>query len=327
VKSTPNLDTIIAPVQKQLAEFERHFRNALRSNVGLVDTVVRYVVRRKGKRIRPALVLLSAGACGGISESTYRGAALVELLHTATLIHDDVVDDAAMRRGFASINAAWKNKVAVLMGDYVLARGLLLSLSHGDTAFLHSTSTAVRRMSEGELLQIQKVRQFNTDEETYFRIIGDKTASLLATCCDIGARSATQDEERIALLRAYGENLGLAFQIRDDLLDVLGSESSTGKPVGGDLKEKKLTLPLIHALAQAPARERRAILRVVRSGVKKKDIETVTSFVRAHGGIAYAEKRAAEFRTRAVESLATLPPSDCRGALETLATFVVTRAT
>ena len=319
------LDTIIAPVDGDLRKFEAHFRRALRSNVGLVDAVVRYMVKRKGKRIRPALVLLAAAATGGVSEATFRGAALVELLHTATLVHDDVVDDADTRRGWPSINAIWKNKVAVLLGDYVLSRGLLLSLEHNDIAFLHSTSTAVKRMSEGELLQIQKSRQLRNDEETYFQIIGDKTASLLATCCEIGALSATEDNDVVARLRAYGENLGIAFQIRDDILDYTGTASALGKPVGGDLKEKRFTLPLIHAFSKAPSSERKDVLRRLKRGVGRKDIDEIIRFVDRHGGIAYAVTTAEDYRDRATAQLAPLPDSEAKRALMDLADFVVSR--
>lgn len=320
-----DVSSIIIPVRTELAAFEAHFREAMRSNVGLVDTVVRYVVRRKGKRVRPALVLLSAQATGGISERTYRGAALVELLHTATLVHDDVVDDAEKRRGLASINAVWKNKVAVLMGDYILARGLLLSLAGRDYDLLHSSSEAVRRMSEGELLQIQKSRQMNTDEETYYRIIGDKTASLLAACCEIGARSATDDAEVITRMRDYGENIGMAFQIRDDLLDYLSTERTLGKPIGGDLKEKKLTLPLIHALRSAKRSDGRRVLRLLRNGVGRREINEIVSFVEAHGGTAYARTRADHYRDAALACLADLPASDAVASLRSFAQYVISR--
>ncbi len=319
------LDTIIAPVEGDLKKFEAHFRRSLKSNVGLVDAVVRYMVKRKGKRIRPALVMLSAGACGSINEATFRGAALVELLHTATLIHDDVVDDAETRRNWPSINAIWKNKVAVLLGDYVLSRGLLLSLENNDIDFLQSTSTAVKRMSEGELLQIQKSRQLRNDEETYFQIIGDKTASLLATCCEIGALSATTDREMVDRLRGYGENLGIAFQIRDDILDFTGTESTIGKPVGGDLKEKKFTLPLIHAFTNAPSGRRKTVLHSLKRGVKRKDIDDIIRFVEEFGGIAYARKTAEDYRDRAIALLAPLPDSEAKQSLLQLADFVVTR--
>lgn len=321
-----NVNTIIAPVRRELSQFEDHFRAALKSNVGIVDAVVRYVARSKGKRVRPALVLLSAGACGGIGESTYRGATLVELLHTATLIHDDVVDEAGTRRGLASINAVWKNKVAVLMGDYILSRGLLVSLDGRDFEFLRITSDAVRRMSEGELLQIQKTRRMNNDEQTYFRIISDKTASLLSSCCEIGARSACDDETRIASMRAFGENLGIAFQIRDDLLDFLGKESLIGKPVGGDLKEKKFTLPLLHAMSKAPTKQRRAVLRMLKQGITRRGIQDVIAFVTDYGGIEYAESRARQYRDAALENLAGLAPSAYRSALEQFTQFVVARS-
>jgi octaprenyl-diphosphate synthase len=319
------LDTIIAPVHADLKSFESHFRKALKSNVGLVGTAVRYVIKRKGKRIRPALVMLSAAACGGIGEATFRGAALVELLHTATLIHDDVVDDAETRRNWPSINAIWKNKIAVLLGDYVLSRGLLLSLEHDDIAFLRCTSTAVKRMSEGELLQIQQSRQLRNDEDTYFHIIGDKTASLLATCCEIGALSATDDAAIVDRMREYGENLGVAFQIRDDILDFTGTEAAIGKPVGGDLKEKKFTLPLIHAFANAPSARRLEVLRRLKRGVKRKDIDNIVRFVEEFGGIEYARKMAEEYRDRARAQIEGLPETEAKQSLLQLADFVVTR--
>ena len=223
---------------------KKHFVHKL----PLVDLIARYILRQKGKRVRPLLVLLSAKICGGITESSYRAATLIEMLHTATLVHDDVVDDADTRRGLASINAVWKNKVAVLMGDYLLSRGLLLALKHHDHYFLNATSNAVKRMSEGELLQIQKSRHLNLDEPTYLKIISDKTASLFSACTDIGAASATDDPVLLQHMQEFGENVGLAFQIRDDLLDYLGRKSLLGKPTGEDIKEKKLTLPLIYAL-------------------------------------------------------------------------------
>jgi octaprenyl-diphosphate synthase len=325
MQRTVTLDHILAPVRKELKDFEAHFRSALKSNIGIVDTVVRYVVKRKGKQIRPALVMLSAATCGGINESSFRGAALVELLHTATLIHDDVVDEAATRRGWPSINAIWKNKVAVLMGDYVLSRGLLLSLDHDDIAFLHCTSRAVKRMSEGELLQIQKSRQLRNDEETYFRIIGDKTASLLSTCCEIGALSASTRPDYAQAMREYGEAIGIAFQIRDDILDYLGNESAIGKPVGGDIKEKRFTLPLIHAFGKAPASRRKAVIRLMKNGAGRKDIKHIVEFVQEFGGIEHALRVANEHRDRAVAQLSVFSDSPSRQSLIDLATFVVSR--
>lgn len=297
----------------------------MRSKVGLIDLVARYIVRQKGKRVRPILVFLSAKACGEINDSTFRGATLVEILHTATLIHDDVVDDADTRRGLASINAVWKNKIAVLMGDYLLARGLLLSLESNDYYFLHCTSRAVKRMSEGELLQIQKSRQLNIDEETYLKIIGDKTASLLSTCTEIGAASVTQSPSTRALMRDFGEHVGIAFQIRDDLLDYLGRKSIIGKPTGIDIKEKKLTLPLIYALHHGPRKEAKQALRLIKNGAKQKDIEWVVDFVEHAGGIEYAKSRAEYYAELARTNLASLPESPAKEALLQFVDFVMER--
>ena len=324
-KRAASLDVIKEPIRDELREFDRFFKTSMRSKVGLVDLVARYLVRQKGKRVRPILVLLSAKACGIITESTFRGATLVEILHTATLVHDDVVDEADTRRGFASINAVWKNKIAVLMGDYLLARGLLLSIEGQDYYFLRSTSQAVKRMSEGELLQIQKSRQLDITEETYLRIIADKTASLLSTCTDIGCASVTTDETTRSSLRTYGEHLGMAFQIRDDLLDYVGRKSIIGKPTGLDLKEKKLTLPLIHALTNADRKDARQALRIVKNGAKLKDIEWIAEFVRVHDGIRYAVEKAESFAGLARADLATIPFSPAKKSLLQFIDFVIQR--
>jgi len=299
----------------------------MRSRIPYVDTIARYLVKRKGKQIRPLLVLLSAQICGGISERTYRGAALVEILHTATLIHDDVVDGADTRRGIASINAVWKNKIAVLMGDYLYAKGLLLSLDHDDFHFLQIISTAVKRMSEGEIHQIAKSRQLDIDEETYIKIIGDKTASLLSTCCEIGAASATSDRSLHERMRLFGEQLGMSFQIRDDLLDYVGKKSITGKPTGLDLSEKKLTLPMIHALANAPRREARHVLGLIKDGAKsRKALQEVAEFVSHHGGIEYAKQKCEHYAAIARETLAPFADSPDKTALTNFIAFVVERA-
>ncbi|MCX6133444.1 MAG: polyprenyl synthetase family protein [Ignavibacteriales bacterium] len=322
---TASLDHIKRPVDSELKEFGGFFRDAMRSRVGLIDLIARYIVRQKGKRVRPILVFLSAKACGDVNESTYRAATLVEILHTATLIHDDVVDDADTRRGLASINAVWKNKVAVLMGDYLLSRGLLLSLENKDYYFLHRTSDAVKRMSEGELLQIQKSRQLNIDEETYLRIISDKTASLLSTCTEIGAASATEDTNRRQQMRDFGEHVGIAFQIRDDLLDYLGRRSIIGKPTGIDLKEKKLTLPLIYALHKGAPSDAKQALKIVKNGAKQKEIAWVVDFVKRMGGIDYAVERAMHYSDLARTDLATLPASESKEALLEFVDFVMER--
>ncbi len=320
-----NIKTITRPIKRELETFQSHFRKSMRSRVGLVDIVARYVVAQKGKRIRPILVLLSAGVSGGINERTYRAATLVEILHTATLIHDDVVDDADTRRGLASVNAIWKNKVSVLMGDYLLARGLLLSLDHDDFPFLKIISTAVKRMSEGEILQIEKTRHLNIDEKTYFKIISDKTASLLATCCELGAASATESGEMRKRLREFGENIGIAFQIRDDLLDYIGRRSITGKPTGLDMSGKKLTLPLIHSLTHAPRSEARSMIRFIKNGSPKRSPEEVIQFAERYGGIEYSADQAERFAQLARQQLESLPGSPATQALRDFVEFVVTR--
>jgi octaprenyl-diphosphate synthase len=320
-----NLDSIIDPISAELDEFDGQFRAAMRSNVAFVDMVARYIVKQKGKRIRPSLVLLTAKACGAINDSTYRGASLVEILHTATLIHDDVVDDADTRRGFASINAVWKNKIAVLMGDYMLAKGLLLSLDNDDFRFLKITSDAVRRMSEAEILQIAKSRDLDLDEKTYLRIISDKTASLLSTCTQIGAASASRDERLIEKMKVFGENLGMVFQIKDDLLDYTGRKSITGKPNGLDLKEKKLTLPLIHAFTQAPRNQTKQILKIIKDGANKKELAHVVEFAHEFGGIDYTTRRAADYSALALEALDALPASPCKDSLVEFVGFVMDR--
>ncbi len=321
-----NLNEIISPVDAEIRTFNDEFKRAIRSKVGIVDTAARYILRQKGKKIRPILVLLSAKAVGGINPGTYRAATLVELLHTATLIHDDVVDNADTRRGIASMNAVWKNKVAVLMGDYLLSRGLLLSLENSDFNFLRISSTAVKRMSEGELLQIQKSRQLDMDEETYFRIISDKTASLLSTCCELGAASATDDIKVIEHLKSFGEFLGMAFQIRDDILDYQGKKATLGKPIGGDIQERKVTLPLIYAMQAAPKKNARTILRLLKKSEKGSRIREVIEFAQEYGGIDKARSKAGEFVERAMKELESVAPSNAKDSLLQLTEFVIDRA-
>lgn len=320
-----DLDEIVLPIRDEIKLFNNEFKRAIRSKVGLVDTIARYILRQKGKKIRPMLVLLSAAATGGINDSTYRAATMVELLHTATLIHDDVVDSADTRRGIASINAVWKNKIAVLMGDYLLSRGLLLSLENNEFRFLTVSSVAVKRMSEGELLQIQKSRQLDMDEATYFSIISDKTASLISTCCELGAVSATRDEETIVHLRNFGEYVGLAFQIRDDVLDYEGKAATLGKPIGGDIRERKVTLPLIYALENAPKNEARSVLRLLKKGKTGSRIGEVIKFAEKYGGIEQAHNKAEEFISNARLELAGIAESESKESLLRLTDFVVER--
>ena len=319
------LSEISQPIKSELQQFSELYKKSLRSKVGLVDLVARYIIRQKGKKIRPLLVLLSAKIAGGVNERTYRGAVLVELLHTATLVHDDVVDGADKRRGFKSINAVFKNKIAVLMGDYLLAKGLMIAVDGGDYDFLQVITNTVRRMSEGELLQIQKTRKLDIDEDTYFRVISDKTASLIETCCQIGAMSATDNKEYHEAMRVFGKNLGMAFQIRDDILDYEGSTSIIGKPVGGDIKEKKITLPLIYSLQQVSKDEALKIRKIIKNGKKKENVKDVIDFVRSQKGIDYAIDKARNFSSLASQALNILPDSQSKLALQGFVDFVIER--
>ncbi len=320
------LEEIIRPVEDHLDKFQDYFKGRMKSKVSLLDMIVSYLSKKKGKRIRPTLVFLSAEICGGSCERTYVGASLVELLHTATLIHDDVVDASSVRRGIASINAVWNNKIAVLVGDYLLGKGLLTAIDGGEFEFLKASSNAVRRMSEGELLQIQKSNEADLDEETYFKIISDKTASLMASCCEIGALSASADPAQHAALRDYGENIGIAFQIRDDIFDFSGSSKSIGKPVGNDLKEKKITLPLLFALRQAEKSEAKAILKLVKSGkISKGEIKQVGEFVRSRGGLDYAEKKALEYKNAALAAIEDFADNPAKRSLAALTDYIIER--
>jgi len=318
------LKEIREPVERELDQFRDYFRESMRSDHMLLDKITQYVLRQKGKQIRPTLVLLSAKQFGDVTETSFRAAALVELLHTATLVHDDVVDDAETRRGMLSINALWKNKIGVLLGDFLLSRGLLLSLDHHDYDMLHTLSDAVRRMSEGELLQIEKSRFLDIDEDTYFQIISDKTASLIAACTKAGALSATDDESDVERMRVFGEKLGLAFQIRDDLFDY--SMQDAGKPIGIDLQEKKLTLPIIVALRESSSSAQKLIMKIIKKDEKSRsDLRTVASFVADHGGIEYARTKMNDLAAEARETLLDSPPSETRSALIGLTEYTVQR--
>ncbi|MFC2135683.1 polyprenyl synthetase family protein [Bacteroidota bacterium] len=323
--SNISLSDISRPIKEELNRFNDLFKSSLKSKVALVDLITKYILRQKGKKVRPLLVLMSAKLAGDISQRSYRGAILVELLHTATLVHDDVVDSAEKRRGLPSINAIWKNKIGVLMGDYLLARGLMKAVDGEDFDFLKVITNTVKRMSEGELLQIYKTKKLDIDEKTYFKIISDKTASLLSTCCEIGARSATTDEEQIQSLSEYGENLGIAFQIRDDILDYIGSASLFGKPLGGDIKEKKLTLPLIYSLEKCEKKEADTILKIIRKGANGDGIKKVMEFVQKYKGIDYSVEAAEKYADKAKENISLFPDSDAKTSLTQLIDFVVER--
>jgi len=320
------LDEIQAPIAGEMVEFERKFRQSMKSNVLLLDKIMGYIVKRKGKQIRPMFVFFSAKICGAdpLPEATFRGAALIELLHTATLVHDDVVDESNYRRGFFSINALWKNKIAVLVGDYLLSKGLLLSLENDDYALLKIVSNAVRELSEGELLQIEKARRLDITEDVYFDIIRQKTASLIASCCAVGASSAGADTAIIEQARLFGEKVGIAFQIKDDLFDYGTAE--IGKPVGIDIKEKKMTLPLIYALQQADWLTKRRIIYNVKNNDGRKDrIQAVIDFVKQSGGLDYAIQAMQRYRDEALQLLYTFPVSPARTSLEQLINYTIER--
>lgn len=321
---TSSMDDIKALIRAELEAFESKFAQAVKSHVPLLDRIMHYIVKRKGKQIRPMFVFLSARLAGEVNEATYRTAALVELLHTATLVHDDVVDDAMERRGVFSINALWKNKIAVLVGDYLLSKGLLLSLDNGDFEILRILSTAVKEMSEGELMQMEKTRRLDIKEDLYFEIIRRKTASLLASACAGGAYAASGDREITERMRTFGEKVGIAFQIKDDLFDY--GSAQVGKPTGIDIREKKMTLPLIYTLAHAePSVKRKLIYIVKNQGSNKKKVSEVVEQVIQHGGIAYAEQKMQEYQDEAFEMLHTFPEGEVRHALERLVRFTTER--
>ena len=322
---TSNLTEISYPIKTEFDTFNERFKQAMKSNVGLIDLIARYIIRQKGKKIRPLLVLLSAKVAGRVDERTYRGAVLVEFLHTATLIHDDVVDNAEKRRGMWSVNAIFKNKGAVLMGDYLLSRGLMLAVQGKDYDFLGVITNTVKRMADGELLQIQKTRKLDIDESTYFQVIKDKTASLLETCCQIGALSTTTNQDQIEAMRLFGESVGIAFQIKDDILDYDGNYSLFGKKIGADIKEKKITLPLIYSLGKVDKSDASRIKKLVKNGKDKKNINEVINFVKQHDGLNYALNTASEYAKKAKEALQIFPDSQSKLALESLVDFVLNR--
>lgn len=320
------LDVIKAPVLSELKNFDKHFRSSIKSNVSLLNIIMNYTLRTKGKQIRPLFVLLTAKLHGNINESTYTAASLIELLHTASLVHDDVVDESYERRGFFSINALWKSKIAVLIGDYLLSKGMLLSIENEEYDLLKIVSDAVREMSEGELLQIQKSRKLNITEAEYFEIIRKKTATLIAACCACGTHSAGADKETVTNMWEFGQALGIAFQIKDDLLDYK-SKGLTGKPLANDIKEKKLTLPLIYSLSQSKASSSNKILRLINRGNKNvRNINNIINYVKDNGGIEYAERKMTEFKNKALNFLSGYSPSDALDSIKELSEFIIYRS-
>ncbi len=318
------LEDIKAPIAQEMEEFEPKFRASMKTRVLLLDKIMGYIVKRKGKQMRPMFVFLTAGLCGKINEPTFRGASLIELLHTATLVHDDVVDEANYRRGFFSVNALWKNKIAVLVGDFLLSRGLMLSVENKDFDLLSIVTDAVREMSEGELLQFEKSRRLDITEEVYYEIIRKKTASLIASCCAVGASSSGAADDIVKKMREFGEMIGMAFQIKDDLFDY--GEAEIGKPVGIDIKEKKMTLPLIYALSQAGWQEKRRMIRIVKNeSGKPKKVKEVIDFVKRSGGIEYANRAMNRYHQGALQLLDAFPDSDYKRSLIQLVQFTIDR--
>jgi octaprenyl-diphosphate synthase len=320
------LDKIIEPVKENLAEFDIYFKLQLQSNIPLLNMVLRYLANRGGKKLRPALVFMTADLFGEVNKRAYTGAAMIELLHTATLVHDDVVDNANERRGFLSINAIWKNKIAVLVGDYLLSRGLLVAVQNNEFDFLKVTSNSVQRMSEGELLSMESSRKMKYSEELYYEITRSKTAVLLRSCCEIGAISQSQPQEIVEKLGEFGELLGMAFQIRDDIFDYTKSNYIIGKPVGNDIKEKKVTLPLLMAFKNAQKSEIDSIIKKIKNGkLEKKDVAYIIDFVKSHKGVEAADIKANEFVKNAITLLESFDNQTAKNALIDFSNFVVKR--
>lgn len=319
-------EQIKEPIYNEMELFEQKFSNSMSSKVALLNRITHFIVNRKGKQMRPMFTLLSAKLLGDgkVSERTYRGASVIELIHTATLVHDDVVDDSNQRRGFFSINALWKNKIAVLVGDYLLSKGLLLCIHNEDFDLLKIISVAVQEMSQGELLQIEKARNLDITEDIYFEIIRQKTATLLAACCAMGAQSVSKDKDSIEKMRLFGELIGMAFQIKDDLFDY--GETKIGKPTGIDIKEQKMTLPLIFALNNVSSKKRKWLIHSVKKFNKDKErVKEVIQMVKDTGGLDYAQKRMESFQKEALDILLTFPKSSYRDSLELMVNYVITR--
>ena len=320
------ISQIKLPINNEMELFEKKFYESMTSNVALLNRITYYIVNRKGKQMRPMFVFLVSKMVsnGEISERTYRGASVIELIHTATLVHDDVVDDSNRRRGFFSINALWKNKIAVLIGDYLLSKGLLLSIDNNDFDLLKIISIAVREMSEGELLQIEKARKLDITEAVYYEIIRQKTATLIAACCSLGAASVKPESQHVETMRKFGELIGMAFQIKDDLFDY--SEDQIGKPTGIDIKEQKMTLPLIYVLNQASKKDKSWLINSIKNHNKDKTrVKEVIAFVKNNGGLDYAVQKMKQFQSEALQILKTYPESDYRNSLELMVNYVIDR--
>ena len=320
------VEKIKKPIYREMEIFEEKFASSMFSNVPLINRITHFIVKRKGKQMRPMLIFLTAKLIndGEINERTYRGASVIELIHTATLVHDDIVDDSNFRRGFFSINALWKNKIAVLVGDFLLSKGMLLCIENKDFDLLEYISIAVREMSEGELLQAEKARSFNVNEDLYLEIIRKKTATLMATCCAIGAKSVNADKKIVKKLFLFGELIGITFQIRDDLFDY--SENKIGKPIGIDIKEKKMTLPLIHVINNVSLKDKKWILNIIKKHNKNKTkVKELISFVKEKGGVEYAKKVMLNYKSKALKMIVEFPKNDFRKSLEFMLDYVIER--
>lgn len=319
-----SLQEVLAPIKEEMGNFRAFYKQSIRTDVFLLNRIVNYLLRQKGKQIRPALVLMSARMFGTVNDRSHIAATMIELLHTATLIHDDVVDEADMRRGFMSINKVWNNKAGVLLGDFLLSKGLLIALDHDEYQLLKVLSRAVKQMSEGELRQFKAANLFNMDEDYYFKVISEKTASLIASCCECGAISTTDDPAMHKLMHKIGMNIGIAFQIKDDLFDY--GIDDVGKPLRNDIQERKVTLPFIKALEGASLPKRTHIRYLMRKRKKKqKDIETIVSFVHEQGGIEYAERIMNQYIEQAQQQLNTLPNNQARNDFDDLIQFIINR--
>ncbi len=318
-------DKIIYPIKAEMQNFEGYFRNILKSKVPLLDIITNFILRRKGKQMRPMFVFLSAKLNGEITEATYTAATFIELLHTATLVHDDVVDESFERRGFFSINSLWKSKIAVLVGDFMLSKGLLLAVEKNEFALLRIVSEAVRDMSEGELLQLEKSRSLNITEDIYYEVIRKKTAVLIASCAAIGAKSVHVDDNTLEMMRLFGEKVGMAFQIKDDLFDY-EKTNLIGKPVGNDIQEKKMTLPLIYTLEQVSKSEKRRLLNIVKNHNKDtKKVNELMQIVANNGGLEYTAKKMLEFKGEALQILSQFPDNEAKESLRLLVEYTVER--
>ncbi len=322
--SRTSLNLIKKPIEKELGKFEQYFRDSMKSKIPLLDRIMHYIVQKKGKQVRPILVFLCAKSCGEINDSTYTAASLIELVHTASLVHDDVVDDSLQRRSAFSINALWKNKIAVIVGDYLLTKGLFIALDNDEYEQLKILTGAVKEITEGEILQMEKARKLDIKEDVYFDIIRQKTASLIAASCKAGAFSTNKDEQLVETMFQFGEKIGMAFQIKDDLFDY--GTNLIGKPRGIDIKEKKMTLPLIHALSKADPSTRRKYIRYIRKDSKNPTkVKEIIDYVHANGGLEYATEKMHQFRDEALALLSIVPESEAKQSLVDLVDFIVTR--